>query len=385
MKNFKSRNCISNLLSFIFLICTLVSHARVQIPDRFFNNQSKKIFELTLNESENIFPNSPFSIPPPQGPYTLMAEDPFKQLSAFSKEHRYHNLIEEIQTMLGFVKSLREYNLTPELANYWDLRIKKEFLNSNGILKILPNNSQFQINIDYSKGLQAAIWINHLLIVQKKLEAAISYQKNNKKFRFDGSEKDEVTIVSPHDLLSYQKEKYLLESDRISALILDWSHNFNNKYSEEEIDAIISSHISFGETLELSKQPIEKQISQFIEEQVAKKIARPKFSDHEKLFLWHHFQNTLRAGPTKANIAQVKNLIDLTLSYLNSHICKQADKISQKLIFTQRVLSQSENLFLENNQFFGQEMLNNCFEMLRSTIPFALQLSTHSTEFKLAN
>lgn len=390
MKKFNFQNFYSSYDSskvfFLFsTFCSLTAHSRVEIPNRFFHNQSKKIFELNLDSLSSKNDYSSSNIPPPLGNYSLMAEDPLKELEIFSKEHRYHNLIEEIKTMLGFVKSLREFKLTPELANYWDLKIKKEYLHSNGILKLIPNSSQYQINIEYTKGLQAATWINHLLIVQKKLEAAISFQKNEPNFRFDGSEKDEVTIISSNNLLVEEKEKYLLESDRMSALILDWSHNFNNKYSEEEIDSIISSHISFGESLELSKLPIEKQINQFMAQQISKKIARPKFLDHEKLFIWHYFQNILRIGPTKANIPYTKNFIDVTTDYLNSHTCRQADKLSQKLAFSQKLLNQSESFYLENKSFFAQEMLKNSFDILISTIPFALQLSTHSNEFKLEN
>ena len=305
-----------------------------------------------------------------------IAEAPFKEFQRHTKDHRYHSLVEELKAWLEEINSLNEFKLTPDLANYWNLRIMEEFVNSNGILKNLNESSQYQINLKSRQGIQTASWINHLLIVQKKVDSALIHQTLNTE--------NSLKILSNNDSLSLQRERYLKESDKIIALILDLNHNYKNKLTPEEIDAIVSTHISLGERLEQSPQELETLIHNFLENH-QKKIPVGTLLNELQLELWHSLQNFLRRGPLKESIPINNKLIGEIKYYLKTHTCRNTKQISVGLEAALNLTQKAQDAFENNNTAFAQELLNQSHKVLAFYGSLALQISSDTHYFKNEN
>lgn len=440
IRRMKKLNIISIFFKALLITNSFPIEARVEVPNSFNFKENKKIFELELETNSLCYKNNSFhpsqfspikiplstwnaffnptlkpvenlnqlqivqdeeaflrflsqqdisdqtsstaQIPLPQGISASMAEAPFREFQRYTKNHQYHNLIEELKNWVAQVQTLREFKLTPELANYWDSRIHEQFLNSNGILKTIPESLQFQININSQKGLQTAIWINHLLIVQKKLDAASIHQATKKEIQKEvnpGS--DTVEVISQNFSLAAQRETYLKESDKITALILDWSHNYKNKLTNEEIDSIVSAHISFGEKLESAPQEVEEQINNFLKEQSNKNTSKAIILSEEQLNLWHSLQNTLRLGARISNANATKELIKSIKSYTQKNTCRNFDKVNESLGIAVDLLDRAQKSFQENNTLFSQTYLIQAHKVLATFAPLALQITTESIQF----
>ncbi|MEI7441314.1 MAG: hypothetical protein WCK43_06745 [bacterium] len=436
----KKLNIISIFFKALLITSSLPIEARVEVPASFNFKETKKVFEVELETNSLCYQNdslspsqcSPIKIPLstwnaffnptlkpieninqlhivqneeaflkflsqqdssektlatsqtplPQGTSASMAEAPFREFQRYTKNHQYHNLVEDLKNWLAQVQTLREFKLTPELANYWDSRIHEQFLNSNGILKTIPESLQFQININSQKGLQTAIWINHLLIVQKKLDAASVHQATKKEIHKEADpDSDTIEVISKNFSLAAQRESYLKESDKITALILDWSHNYKNKLTNEEIDSIVSTHISFGEKLESYPQDVELQINDFLLEQTNKKPSKAIILSEEQRDLWHSLQNTLRLGARISTANATKELIKNIKNYTQKNTCRNFDKVNEGLGIAVDLLDHSQRSFQENNALFGQTFLNQAHKVLATFAPLALQITTDSIQF----
>ena len=436
----KKLNIISIFFKALLITSSFPIEARVEIPDSFNFKENKKIFELELETNSLCYKNNSLSpsqfspikiplstwnaffnptlkpieninqlhivqneeaflkflsqqdssektlatsqIPLPQGTSASMAEAPFREFQRYTKNHQYHNLVEELKNWLAQVQTLREFKLTPELANYWNSRIHEQFLNSNGILKTIPESLQFQININSQKGLQTAIWINHLLIVQKKLDAASVHQATKKEIHKEADpDSDTIEVISQNFSLATQRESYLKESDKITALILDWSHNYKNKLTTEEIDSIVSTHIAFGEKLESYPQEVEAQIINFLLEQTNKKPSKAIILSEEQINLWHSLQNTLRLGARISTANATKELIKNIKNYTQKNTCRNFEKVNEGLGIAVDLLDRAQKSFQENNVLFGQTFLNQAHKVLATFAPLALQITTEPIQF----
>jgi hypothetical protein len=436
----KKLNIISIFFKTLLITSSFPIEARVEVPDSFNFKENKKIFEVELETNSLCYQNAPLSpsqfspikiplstwnaffnptlkpienlnqlqivqneeafvkflsqqespdktlattqIPLPQGTNASMAEAPFREFQRYTKKHQYHNLVEELKSWLSQIQTLREFKLTPDLANYWDSRIHEQFLNSNGILKTIPESLQYQINIQSQRGLQTAIWINHLLIVQTKLDAASVHQATKKEVQKETDpDSDTIQVISHNFSLAAQRESYLKESDKITALILDWSHNYKNKLTSEEIDSIISSHIAFGERLESSSQEVEAQINKFLLEQTNRKNSKPIILSEEQLNLWHSLQNTLRIGARISTANATKELITNIKNHTQKNSCRNFDKVNEGLDIAKALIDRAQKSFLENNPLFGQTLLDQSLKVLATFAPLALQITTESIQY----
>lgn len=444
MKKNLLKSPLSVVLFLIFFSTKQGAHARVKVPDSFSFKESNKILEVELesntfsfkkpnlslgqsssykiplntwdsifnpslkpientykifsseetlwkylsshNEREFSHPKKQFTVPQTHSP--SLADAPFREFERYTKTHNYHNLVEELKNWLEEVQSLNEFKLSPELAHYWDSRIKDEFVNSNGILKSIPESLQYQININSSRGVQIATWINHLLIVQKKIDAASIHQAAHKEFSNESNpDSDTFEIISDNYSLAQERENYLKEADKLIAFILDFSHNYKNKITPEEIDAIVSTHISLGENLENTPQSIESSIHKFLAEQ-KQSFASNVLLNKEQLELWHLLQNSIRTGARKDHIETTQKLVIEIKNYLKSHTCRNISKINEGLDAATSLLNQSKVSFESNDskkQSFAQELLNQSYKVIAVYGSLALQISSYAPQFKSEN
>jgi hypothetical protein len=357
-----------------------------EIPYKIFS--SEKNLWKHLSENNQIKPSlSQTHLSVPQT-HTSLAEAPFKQFERFSTNHSYHNLVEELKNWLEEVRTLKEFKLTPELAQYWDSRIKDEFVSSNGILKSIPESRQYQINLNSSHGVQVATWINHLLIVQKKIDAASIHQAAQKEIvKNNNSEMNTFEINSDNFLLAQERESYLSESDKLIAFILDYSYNYKNKITPEEIDVIVSAHILLGENLENAPQSIETIVHKFL---IDPKHKTPdnNFFNKEQLELWHSLQNTIRIGARKDHSEVTLKLITNIKNYLKNHTCRNISKINEGLDVAISLINQSQLAFESSDaqkKFFAQQLLNQSHKVLAVFGSAALQISSYALQFKNEN
>lgn len=434
----------SRLLVLIFISTNQSAHSRVKVPDSFSLKENDKILEvelesntfsfkkpnlslgenssykIPLNAWDNVFnpslkpientykifsseqnlwkhlsnqSQSGFSLPKthfpmPQTHSNSLIEAPFRQFERLAKDHNYHNLVEELKSWLEEVRSLNEFKLTPELARYWDLRIKNEFVNENGILKSIPESHQYQINLSSSGGVQTATWINHLLIVQKKIDAAAIHQAAQKEFLSDSNpDSDTFEITLDNYSLAQERENYLRENDILIAIILDFAHNFKNKITPNEIDAIVSEHISLGEKLESSPQSIEFFLHNFLRNQ-KEKSPKNIFLNKDQIELWHSLQNSIRTGARKDHIEVTTQLINQIKNYLKNHTCRNTIKINEGLDVAISLINQAQIFFeLPDSQkkFFAQHLLNQSHKVLAIFGSLALQISSYAPQFKSEN
>jgi hypothetical protein len=155
----------------------------------------------------------------------------------------------------------------------------------------------------------------------------------------------------------------------------------NGFLSDEEIDSIVSAHISFGEKLESAPQEVEAQIINFLLEQTNKKPSKAIILSEEQLNLWHSLQNTLRLGARISTANATKELIKNIKNYTQKNTCRNFDKVNEGLGIAVDLLDRAQKSFQENNVLFGQTFLDQAHKVLATFAPLALQITTDSIQF----